>query len=85
LVAERASKLKKMHLEEEIRKKRLVAELLPKLLLKQNRRNWLHKPPLLIGRDRLRRLQLNHNVCRLLLLPISKPKRLSSRQKEQDK
>jgi len=62
-----------------------LLSLLPKLLLKQNRRNWLHKPPLLIGRDRLRRLQLNHNVCRLLLLPISKPKRLSSRQKELDK
>jgi len=72
-------------LKKKSRKRDWLLSLLPKLLKKQNRRNWLHKPPLLIGRYRLRRLQLSHYVCRLLLLPISKPKRLSSRQKEQDK
>lgn len=62
-----------------------MLNLLLKLLKKLRKRNWLLKLPLLIGRDRPRKLRLSQEDSKLLLPLHSKPKRLNSRLKDRDR
>ena len=56
-----------------------------KLLKKLKKRNWPLKLPLLIGRDRPRKLRLSLEDSKLLLPLHLKPKRLNSKLKDRDR
>lgn len=56
-----------------------------KLPKKLRKRNWPLKLPLLIGRDRPRKLRLSQEDSKLLLPLLSKLKRLNSRLKDRDR
>lgn len=62
-----------------------MPNLLLRLPQKLSKRNWPLKLPLLIGRDRPKKLRLSQEDSKLLLPLHSKLKRLNSRLRDRDR